>query len=217
MAKTVKEFYENFDFERVITNPPQLIQEFLDGEIEFINKHIKPNKEILEIGCGYGRLLKLLSKSSERVWGIDFSRTLLKKAKENLKNYNNIGILEMNATNLKFNQESFDYCLCLDASFGNMPKIEIDVLREMKKVTKKGGEIIISVFSENAKDFQIKNYERIGLTNIQDDGIAVTTSEGMYSRRFSKEDLINLFRDIGMECNIIKICPINYIAIAKKD
>ena len=33
--KTIKEFYENFDFEKVVTNPPKLIQEFLDGEIKF--------------------------------------------------------------------------------------------------------------------------------------------------------------------------------------
>lgn len=216
MVKTVKEFYEEFDFEKVITNPPKLIQEFLDGEVKFIEEHIKPNKKILEIGCGYGRLLKILSKNANNVSGIDFSKSLLKKAKENLKDKKNVQILEMNAKNLSFKDDFFDYSLCLDASFGNMPKIEKEVLKEMKRVTKKEGEIIISVFSENAKEAQIENYKRIGLTDIKEDGKAIITSEGMYSRRFTKEDLLNLFKEIGMECTIIKVCSINYVVIAKK-
>lgn len=216
-GKSVKDFYETFDFENMINNHAhELIREFLNGEIEFISKHIKPNSSILEIGCGYGRLLKIMAKKSKRLVGIDFSNRMIELSKKNLEGEENVDIQLMEADELAFNDGSFDYVVCLDNSFGNMPKIELDVLKEMKRVCKNGGEIIISVFSENAKDIQKENYERIRLTNIQDDGTAFHTAEGFYSRRFTKEELKSLFDDIGLEAEIIKICSINYIAYASK-
>lgn len=215
--KNVKKFYETFDFAKIITNPPKPIQEFLDQEIKFIKKYIKPNKVILEVGCGYGRLVKILSKNAKKVVGIDFSKPLLDKAKKNLFDKKNVELFLMNAEDIKFGNRSFDYVLCLDASFGNMPSIELKTLKQMKRVCKQNGEIIISVFSENAKKAQIENYTRIGLKNIRDDGKAIHTDEGFYSRRFTKDNLKELFDKINLKCKIIKICSINYIVIAKNN
>ena len=216
-TKAVKRFYETFDFERMIDKKsPELIQEFLDGEIEFINKHIKNNSSILEIGCGYGRLLQILAKNSKKVIGIDFSKNMVNLSKNNLGNHQNVIIELMDANKLSFKDNSFDYVVCLDNSFGNMPKIEQEVINEMKRVCKIGGEIIISVFSDNAKNTQMENYQRIGLTNIKDDGQAIQTTEGLYSRRFSDLELKELFNGASLKCKIIKICPINYVAYATK-
>jgi 2-polyprenyl-6-hydroxyphenyl methylase/3-demethylubiquinone-9 3-methyltransferase len=214
--ESVKIFYETFDFEKMIdSQAPKLIQEFLDGEIEFISTHIKQGNSILEIGCGYGRLLKILAKKSEKLVGIDFSRRMVELSKQNLKDEKNVKIELMEADKLEFSDNSFDYVVCLDNSFGNMPKIELGVLKEMKRVCKNQGEIIISVFSENAKEVQKENYRRIGLAEIQDDGKAIHTAEGFYSRQFTKEELKSLFEKAGLNCEIIKICPVNYFAYAK--
>jgi len=216
--KSVEKFYNEFDFERIITgDPPKPIQEFLEGEIDFIKKQILPGKKILEIGCGYGRLMEILSENAEKVVGIDYSKRLLEEAKKRLSRKENTKVFLMNAKNLEFNDESFDYVVCLDNSFGNMPGIESQVLKEMIRTCKSGGEIIVSVFSENAVETQIENYKRIGLKEIRDDGKAIHTKEGLYSRRFTKEDLKNLFKEAGLEePKIIKICSVNYIAIARK-
>ncbi|MEW5996970.1 MAG: class I SAM-dependent methyltransferase [Candidatus Micrarchaeota archaeon] len=212
----VKRFYETFDFEKMITNPPKLIQDFLDGEIGFVEEHIRPGKKILEIGCGYGRLMRVLSKNAKKVVGIDFSKRMVGLAGKNLSDAGNVEILPMDADDLKFADGSFDYVLCLDNSFGNMPGIELGVLREMARTCKKGGEVIVSVFSENAGDVQAENYGRIGLKGIRDDGKAVHTDEGFYSRRFTKKELIELFGKAGLECEIMSVCPVNYIAYAVK-
>ena len=208
--KTVKKFYETFDFEKMIdSQAPKLIQEFLDGEIKFISEYIKPDSSILEIGCGYGRLLKILSKKSKQLVGIDFSKRMVELSKQNLKEEQNVSIQLMEADKLTFKNDFFDYVVCLDNSFGNMPKIELDVLKEMKRVCKKGGEIILSVFSENAKDVQIENYERIGLTEIQDDNLILEKT---------KEEIKNFAEDTKSK-NIV-IMPFvhlsNNIADSKK-
>ena len=214
---TIKTFYETFDFEKMIDGQSsKLIQEFLDGEIEFITRYIRQNVSILEIGCGYGRLLKILADKSELLVGIDFSTRMVALSKQNLKEKKNVKIQLMEADYLKFKNSSFDYVVCLDNSFGNMPKIELDVLKEMKRVCKNRGGIIISVFSENAREVQMENYKRVGLKGVQDDGIAIHTEEGFYSRRFTKQALRSLFEEAGLSCEIIKICPVNYIAYTTK-
>lgn len=211
----VKQFYESYDFEKMITGgPPEQIQKFLDGEVTFLEQHLPPGKRVLEVGCGYGRLLEVLGKNAKLAVGIDFSAPLLNRAKANLAPMENVELHLMHAERMEFEDESFDAVLCLDATFGNMPGIEEEVIAQMIRVCKRGGEVIISVFSEEAKDVQIVNYNRIGLTGIQDDGCAIHTAEGFYSRRFSKDELRRLFR--GLDCKVIKICPINYLVIGRK-
>ncbi|MBW2991423.1 hypothetical protein KY348_07020 [Candidatus Woesearchaeota archaeon] len=51
---------------------------------------------------------------------------------------------------------------------------------------------------------------------LRDDGKAWHADGGWYSRRFTKEDLTELFAKAGLKCKIIKICPVNYIAFATK-
>ncbi len=138
-------------------------------------------------------------------------------AKQNLADVQNVSVHLMEADELTFEDESFDYVVCLNATLGSMINIELDVLKEMKRVCKKGGEIIIIVFSENAKNAQIENYKRIGLTDIKDDGKAVHTAEGHYIRRFTKKEVGSLFNEANLKCEIIKGCSINYIAYATKN
>lgn len=216
MGKTVLDFYRSFDFEKVITNPPRPIQEFLDGEIEFITQQISKGADILEVGCGYGRLLNVLSAAAHTTVGVDFSEPLLERARKLLNNRPNVELLLGDAQNIELPSASFDYVLCLDASFGNMPGIEVKVLKEMARLAKSGGQVIVSVFSEAAKDAQLENYRRVGLTDLTDDGTAVRSAEGFYSRRFTKEQLQTLFADAGLDVAITSICPINYVAISTK-
>ena len=213
--RDVRTFYQTFDFECMITHAPPLIQEFFEKEIDFLQAHINHTERILEVGCGYGRLLEILLPKTVVAVGIDFSKQLLDKSRMRLKE-KNVELYEMNAEHIDFRDDSFDYALCLGATFGNMPGIEQQVLREMKRVSNLGGEVIISVFSEEAKDSQIENYKRLGLKGITDDGVAVHTDEGFYSRRFARNDLVELFENAGLKPTIIKLCPINYVAYATK-
>lgn len=122
--ESVKKFYQNFNFEKFVSNPPKSYQKFLDGEINFLKKHILPRKTILEVGCGYGRLIKLLSERSKQIVGIDFSKFELKKGNKKLNLRNNTKLVFMNAKKMSFKDNLFDYVICFENTFGNMPGIE---------------------------------------------------------------------------------------------
>ena len=219
--KTVKDFYENFDFERMIADPPELIKRFFSEELTFLQnnffgKVVEQNSNILEIGCGYGRLLKILREHAGRLVGIDFSRTMIDKAKLNIENKTNVEVYLMDGVRLQFADEIFDNVICFAQTFGNMPGIEADVLREMKRVTKIGGKVIVNVFSEIMKEAQAENYRRLGFTNVSDDGTGFHTDEGFYSRRFTREQLTELFIGVGLDCTISQFSISNYLAVALK-
>lgn len=211
----VRQFFERFRFENMLTNPPKQIIEFLEGEKKYLQTKLEPGKDILEIGCGYGRLLGLLSDRARNVLGIDFSRSQLLRAKLNTTDLKNLDLSLMDASNLGVIDSSFDYTLCMDSGFGNMPGIELQVLKEMARVTRVGGQIVISVFSENAKEVQINNYQRVGLQGIWDDDTAIRTQEGFYSRRFSKSDLVDMFATVGLTPEFVRVCDVNHIAAAQ--
>lgn len=214
---TVRSFYEKFDFERAICRPTPALKRLLDAEVEFLKKAVEPGRSVLEIGCGFGRLLIGLCGKSRIVAGIDFSRALLDKARQQLSSFTNTTLHEMDAASISFGDETFRYTICMENTFGNMPGIELQVLSEIKRVTKKGGKIILSVFSEKAGNMQVENYLLSGLTCIRDIGNAVTTKEGLFSRRFSEENLRFMFSSLGLDCTITSLCPENYLVVATRN
>ena len=50
------------------------IKQYLEAEIQFVLKYLKSNYKVLELGCGYGRVLEKLAEKVNSVYGIDKSK-----------------------------------------------------------------------------------------------------------------------------------------------
>lgn len=95
---------------------------------------------ILEIGVGTGKNLRYYN-SNAKVTGIDLSPKMLEKAKEKIGFSNkNVTLLQMDAQQLKFKDNSFDYVI---GSFVlcSIPD-PVKALKEIKRVIKPKGKII---------------------------------------------------------------------------
>ncbi len=114
---------------------------------------------VLEIGVGTGKNLKYYPKNA-KVIGIDLSAKMIAKAKEKLKILNNkkIKLIGMDAQNLKFNDESFDYVVCTFV-LCSVP-YPVKVLKEMKRVVKKNGKILMLEHTKS-RHFLIKILQHI--------------------------------------------------------
>jgi ubiquinone/menaquinone biosynthesis C-methylase UbiE len=77
-----------------------------------IIKNKDPSKmQILEIGCGIGRLLIPMSKIFGEAIGVDISQEMVQQGQKHVKNLSNCKILENNGTDLSlFPNSSFDFC-----------------------------------------------------------------------------------------------------------
>jgi ubiquinone/menaquinone biosynthesis C-methylase UbiE len=93
---------------------------------------------------------------------------------------------------MHFEDNIFDYVLCLGNTFGNFGKNKYKILREMKRVTKNNGKIILSVYSEKALPERIKGYKKVGVK------------------------IKKIFKKAGLNAKIIELNPISYICEAIK-
>lgn len=103
--------------------------------IKIIN--ILPAGELLDIGIGTGSLTQHIQKHT--ITGIDASTRMLKFAKKKLKK--NTPLYKMDASEIQFDNDSFDYTLLTHVlSTTETPQ---QILNEAIRVTKKNGKIFI--------------------------------------------------------------------------
>ena len=103
--------------------------------------NFKKNATILDVGCGTGRGLKYLYKKGQRnIFGLDLSPLMIKKAEKVLENKATLKIASVEK--MPFKSNSFDYVLSTEG-FHHFPDPD-RAIKEMKRVLKKNGRLIIS-------------------------------------------------------------------------
>jgi len=103
---------------------------------------------ILDIGCGNCRNLLDFAKQGFECYGIDFSEEMLKHADEFAKKNNiKIKLKKARAENLPFNDNSFDYVLCVAVLHHLRKKEQIKALKEILRALKPEGRALITVWN----------------------------------------------------------------------
>jgi len=94
------------------------------------NINIKPNDKVLDIGCGDGSILSLV-KAKEKV-GVDYSKAMIKKAKEfDIKLHNK------NCWSIPYEDKYFDVSLCTSVFHYLDEEEALATLTELDRVTKR--------------------------------------------------------------------------------
>ncbi|MBI3189515.1 MAG: class I SAM-dependent methyltransferase, partial [Ignavibacteriales bacterium] len=133
---------------RVYDIAPPRVQQYLDAEVEHALKYIKHDDKVLELGCGYGRILPMIALKAAQVIGIDTSLSSLLLAEQILSDISNSSITQMNAIELSFNDKMFDCVLCLQNGISAFHVNQLELIRESVRVTKRGGVVLFSSYSE---------------------------------------------------------------------
>jgi phosphatidylethanolamine/phosphatidyl-N-methylethanolamine N-methyltransferase len=103
---------------------------------------IKSNDRVLEVGIGTGINAALYPRDCS-VTGIDLSAPMLEKARERIarKGLTNVRLLEMDAADLKFADDSFD--IVYAPYLISVVPDPVAVVREMRRVCRPGGRLVI--------------------------------------------------------------------------
>jgi len=179
---------------------------------EFKNflKYLKEGAEILDVGCGNGRLYDFLREKKINYIGLDSSEKLIGLAKQKYKMINSYPkFLVGDALNLPFESERFDLAFCI-AVLHHFPKIfQRRVLSEIKRVLKRDGFLILTCwnlwqpkyfFSQlKKKFFNFKNFKDL---EIKDFLIPWKFGEKIFNRyyyAFTLGELKRLLQKIGFK------------------
>jgi ubiquinone/menaquinone biosynthesis C-methylase UbiE len=191
---------------------PPGIKQYLDAEISHILNFIKPNDKVLELGCGYGRVLSYLHSQSSFIFGIDASLESLKMATSFESEGRRFHLASMDAGSLGFSDNVFDVILCIQ---NGISAIKIDpkrLLSEALRVVGSKGIIMFSSYSEKFWDERLKWFElqsQEGLLGEIDydatgNGVIVC-KDGFRADTFTPDDFLKLANEFVLDATIEEI------------
>jgi len=143
----MKDLYEKFAYDYDEFGP---IDEYLGDEKTFFNKIFTEHgvQKVLDCACGTGQHLLMLAQSGYKVWGSDYSPSMLEVARKNLQK-RNISI-PLHQCDFRFLEREFDITfdaiICLTNS---LPHLHTDedlllALRSMRNRLNKSGLLVLT-------------------------------------------------------------------------
>lgn len=139
---------------------PPRVQQYLDAELNFVVDRIRPGDLVLELGCGYGRIIPALARKACWVVGIDNSIASLVYGQTLLSNLPNCLLIQMDAARLSFVEQTFDVVVCIQNGISAFHTDQQKLIRESIRVTKQGGIILFSSYSEKFWQQRLEWFQR---------------------------------------------------------
>ena len=127
---------------------PPRVGRHLDAEIEHLAKLIRRSDTVLELGCGYGRVMEKLAGAAGMLLGIDTSWSSLQLGREFLSRFPNCRLLQMDAAALAFRDRMFDVVACIQNGISAFEVDQRALVAESIRVARPGGRVLFSSYSE---------------------------------------------------------------------
>lgn len=198
------------------------VKQYLDAEISFVRGGLSRHEEVLELGAGYGRVMKELLPFAGHVTGIDISEDSIRFGREYLKECQNWELICMDANQLAFESE-FDVVLCLQNGLSAIKGDAAGLVEKSTAALKKGGMAYFSSYSPEFWEYRlawfIEQAEK-GLIgeidmNLTKDGKIVCT-DGFTATTYGPEDLKRLGEASACEYDIREVDRSSVFLIIRK-
>jgi 2-polyprenyl-6-hydroxyphenyl methylase/3-demethylubiquinone-9 3-methyltransferase len=186
------------------------VRQYLAEEIRFVLHRIEPGALVLELGCGYGRVLERLASGTKRIIGIDTSWESLKMAAEDGRR--TFGLVQMNAVALGFAGGTFDLVACIQNGISAFKVSPLDLMREAVRVTRPGGRVLFSSYSEKFWPHRLEWFReqaRQGLLGEIDEEATghgvIVCKDGFRATTFSPDDFLDLASRLDLSADILEV------------
>lgn len=194
------------------TIAPSRVKQYLEAEIEFVLCKIKSSDLVLELGCGYGRVLQKLEAKAKTIVGIDISYTSLSLARKMFNKKSSCHLYLMNAVELGFLDKKFDIVICVQNGISAFKTDQQKLIEESMRVTRSGGTVLFSSYSERFWEDRLEWFRiqsENGLigeldNNATGNGIIVC-KDGFKASTVSPEKFISLTSGLGIEPVITEV------------
>lgn len=184
---------------------PPRIRQYLEAEIRFVAAQVRGSGRALELGCGYGRVLREIAPVVTQLVGCDISRASLLDASAFTAAQGNVTLVRADAARLGCRSGAFDAVFCVQngiSAFGVDRRL---LLSEATRVTRPGGRLLFSSYSPRVWDDRLAWFRRqaeAGLIGPIDeartrDGTMVCT-DGFRATTVGAAEFQELFEGVGL-------------------
>ena len=188
------------------------VKQYLEAEIHFLIQHLEPKDEVLELGCGYGRVTHRLAETSAHVTGIDSAAESIDLARELYPDYVTCKYEVMDALELTFPDSSFDKVVCVQNGICAFAVDRLQLINEALRVTRAGGKVYFSTYSPKFWSHRLKwfqNQAAAGLLgeidSVRTGGGVIVCNDGFSSGYVSEEEFRSLAEKAGVDCRITEV------------
>jgi len=191
---------------------PPRTKQYLEAEISFILGKVSREHIVLEMGCGYGRVVNRLKSEVKAVAGIDISHDSLLTAGVYLGIAPSVWLERMNAVSMGFRDRVFDVTLCIQNGISAFSVDKTKLFEEAVRVTKPGGTVLFSSYSAQFWPPRLEWFEvqsahgLIGPIDYEQtkNGLIVC-KDGFRSTTLSPEDFRSLAAQVGQVPKIVEV------------
>jgi len=191
---------------------PPRARRYLEAEIDFVLDLASPSALALELGCGYGRVLRRLLPRVRTGVGIDTSLSSLRLARGFLGPSPSLHLLAMDAAAMGFRARTFDLVLCIQNGICAFAVDPGQLFGEAVRVTRPGGTVLFSSYSPRFWQDRLEWFEAqvahglIGPIDHQatGDGVIACT-DGFKSTTIGPEAFAALAARVGLAPRIIEV------------
>ena len=187
------------------------VQRYLLAEIECVLERITPEHSVLELGCGYGRVLQHVAPHGKVVVGIDTAFDSLCMAKD-IVQYPSCTLFQMDAGMLGFSSHCFDVVICIQNGISALNVDPEALFTEACRVTRPGGKMLFSSYSEKFWDDRLEWFRiqaRNGLIGEIDEHRSgngtIICKDGFEATTVSPDDFLSLSSSLGLAAHIFEV------------
>lgn len=171
-----------------------------------ISEYLHRNGKILDAGCGTGYMVTYLSSLGYDAIGLDFSKTLIKRARSSALNNTQLQVGDL--THLPYKKNTFATCISegVFEHFEEGPQLP---LSEVKRVLKSEGHLLITVPYCNPlrkmKKIFLPRYYYLGQVDKKE----------FFEYAFTKKEIVKYVEEAGFK--VIQVIPISPLETLKLD
>lgn len=199
------------------------VQQYIDAEMNFVRQELQGHEKVLELGAGYGRIMKELEPCAASITGIDISEDSVEFGQMYLQDCPKCQLKVMDAHNLEFGPE-FDVVICLQNGISAMKGQALNLIKQGMKVLSYGGKAYFSSYSSKFWEHRLAWFHEqadkglLGEIDLEKtkDGI-IMCKDGFVAITYSEQDLEKLGQAAGYNYRIQEVDESSLFLILEKN